>query len=187
MTQKLQQLDRLGFKPKNYFLFGFSFGAHLVFEGAFQYGPRKIERVDCCDPAGPNFIPGVNISTMHAKDSAKFVQCIHTSNDLGTIGRYCQRDVNMGKCGLSQPGATVPPFLSHGLCPNMYNNAFKVNFTLVPAATIYQDLKVKCTPVKNCVPNVTELPDCTMGFRFNTSFPCGEYWALTGVNYPWNV
>lgn len=187
LTRKLLQLDELGFKPNNSFLFGFSFGCHLVFEAAYVYGPRKIGRLDCCDPAGPNFGPGSAISTIHANDSAQFVQCIHTSNDYGTTGRYCQRDINMGRCGNSQPGATSPPYGSHGLCPNMYNNAFNVNFNMVTAATIFKFLSSKCTPVQKLIPDVTQLPNCTMGFRFNTRFPYGEYWALTGTNYPWNI
>lgn len=187
MTRKLFQLDQLGFSPNNSFLFGFSFGSQLVFEAAYQYGPRKIRRIDACDPAGPYFQPGYSNPTIHANDSAQFVQCIHTSNDYGTYGRYCQRDINMGRCGYNQPGATSPPYLSHGMCPNMYNNAFKVDFNMVTTATIYKYLYYLCYPVQTLVPDVTQLPNNTMGYRFNTDFPNGEYWALTGVNYPWNI
>lgn len=186
LTRKLSQLDQLDFQPNNNFLFGFSFGCHLVFEAGYTYGPRKIGRIDCCDPAGPNFQPGYALSTIHANNSAKFVQCIHTSNDFGSPGRYCQRDINMGRCGMNQPGATSPPYLSHGLCPNMYNNAFTVDFNMVSAATIYHQLSYQCSPVQSMIPDVTQMPNCTMGFRFNSNFPYGEYWALTGTKYPWN-
>lgn len=186
LTKKLLQLDQLGYDPTKFFLFGFSIGTHIVFEGAYKYGPRKVARVDCCDPAGPLFTP-ISESVIHAPNSAIFVQCIHTSNDKGTTGRYCQIDINMGKCGNSQPGATEPPYLSHGLCPVMYGNAFMVDFNLVPVTTIntYYN-NTKCLPIKN-TPDVTKLSSCTMGYRFNISFPSGEYYALTGVNSPFNV
>lgn len=185
LTKKLIQLGRLGFNPNNFFLFGFSFGAHIVFEGAYQYGPRKVGRIDCCDPAGPLF-PANAKPALHARDAAKFVQCIHTSIDKGTEGRYCQIDINMGKCGQSQSGSTSPPYLSHGLCPVMYNNAFKVDFNLVPVTKIDEYVHVQCTPEKN-TPDVTKLSNCTMGFRFNTRYPLGEYYALTGIDSPYNV
>lgn len=187
LTRKLSQLDQLGFQPSNMFLFGFSYGCHLVFEAGYRFGPRKIGRIDCCDPAGPSFQPGIALSTIHANDSAQFVQCIHTSNDYGTSGRYCQRDINLGRCGIHQPGATSPPLRSHGLCPNMYNNAFKVDFNLVPPTTIYKHFSYRCRAKQKLIPDVTKMPDCTMGFRFDSSFPYGEYWALTGTKYPWNM
>lgn len=185
LTKKLMQLSGLGFDAANFFLFGFSFGAHLLFEGAYKYGPRKVGRIDGCDPAGPLF-PGISQSALHARDSAMFVQCIHTSSDKGTKGRYCQIDINMGKCGQSQPGSTSRPYLSHGLCPVIYNNAFNVDFKLVPVNVINEDFDVQCTPRK-FTPDVSRLPACTMGFRLNTGLPLGEYFALTSINYPFNV
>lgn len=71
----------------------------------------------------------------------------------------------MGACGQSQPGATSPPYLSQGLCPVMYNNAFEVDFNLVPETKIYKYFNVHCMLKKN-TPDVTKLPNCTMGFRF---------------------
>lgn len=185
LTKKLLQLDQLGYVPDNCFLFGFSIGAHFVFEGAFRYGHRKVGRVDCCDPAGPLFSDS-SPSAKHAVDSAKFVQCLHTSNDKGTTGRYCQININLGKCGQSQPGSTSPPYLSHGLCPFMYGNAFIVDFNMLPVAKVNAYFNVQCQPKKN-TPDVTTLPNCTMGFRFKTDFPLGEYYALTGVYPPYNV
>lgn len=185
LTKKLIQLGQLGYNPLNIFLFGFSFGAHVVFEAAFRFGSEKIGRVDCCDPAGPLF-PHKSDSVKHAFYSAIFVQCMHTSDDKGTKLRFCKTDVNLGECGRKQPGATIAPYFSHGLCPIMYNNAFNVDFNLVPKAKVDEYFNVNCTPEKNR-PDVTTLPNCTMGFRFNTQFPLGEYYALTGKYSPYNV
>lgn len=158
--------------------------AHMAFEGAYKFGPRKVGRIDCCDPAGPLF-PAFLGPPLHVHDSASFVQCIHTSNDKGTMDRYCPVNINMGKCGQSQPGSTARPYLSHGLCPVFYNNAFDVDFSLVPVSEVNKYFSAKCVPVKYA-PDVKQLPHCTMGFRFNTSFPLGEYFALTGKNSPYN-
>lgn len=92
----------------------------------------------------------------------------------------------MGKCGQSQPGSKSPPYLSHGLCPVMYNNAFNYDFKLVPISRIYEYSNVQCIP-KRHTPDVTKLSDCTMGFRINTNFPLGEYYALTRIYPPYNV
>lgn len=185
LTNKLIQLTQLGFDPANFFLFGFSFGAHLMFESAYQFGPRRIGRIDCCDPAGPLF-PELLGPASHARDSAMFVQCIHTSGDKGTTGRYCPVNINMGKCGQSQPGSTSRPYLSHGLCPVIYSNAFNVDFSLVPLSTVNEYYNVYCIARKH-TPDVRQLPDSTMGFRFNVSFPMGEYFALTKESAPYNV
>ncbi|XP_037042103.1 phospholipase A1 member A-like [Bradysia coprophila] len=185
LTKKLLQLNRLGFDPVNFFLFGFSFGSHLVFEGAYQFGPRKVGRIDCCDPAGPLF-PEYFGPALHARDSALFVQCVHTSSDKGTAARYCPININMGKCGQSQPGSTSRPHLSHGLCPVIYANAFKVDFSLVPVNQINDYFSVHCKSRKY-TPDVRQLPHSTMGFRFNASFPLGEYFALTSDAAPYNV
>lgn len=183
LTKKLAQLNQLGFDPGNYFLFGFSFGAHLMLDGAYKFGPRKVGRIDCCDPAGPLF-PEYFGPALHAHDSATFVQCIHTSSDKGTNGRYCPVDINMGKCGHIQPVSR--PQFSHGLCPVAYINAFNVDFKLVSAKKVEEYFRVRCVPKKN-VPDVKLLPNGTMGFRFNTSFPLGEYFALTKATAPYNV
>lgn len=34
----------------------------------------------------------------------------------------------MGSCGIYQKASTVPPLMSHGLCPYFYNSAFKNDF-----------------------------------------------------------
>lgn len=166
-------------------MFGFSFGSHLVFESAYQYGPKKVARADCCDPAGPSF-PASAASVKHAKDAAQTVQCIHTSSDKGTTLRYCQKDINMGKCGLSQIGATSPPLMSHGLCPMFYTFSFNNQFGLVPKETVNSAYNTKCVN-KTIVPDVTALTPTQMGFKLDTSVPDGEYYSLTGVASPFNL
>lgn len=166
-------------------LFGFSFGSHIVFEGAYQYGRGKVGRVDCCDPAGPSFSANV-ISVKHAKACAKQVQCIHTSTDKGTSLRYCQKDINMGKCGQYQIGATAPPLLSHGLCPIFYRNSFTYEFLLVPKRLVQTIYKVTCTN-KTITPDVSLMAPNVAGFRMDLNVPNGEYYALTGRSTPFNL
>jgi len=180
LTRKLIQLYELGFDPLNGHVFGFSFGGHLTFEGLYQFyntTKKLISRADVCDQAGP-FFPPTSASVMHAKNCSRTVQCIHTSCGDGTCDRYCQKDINMGECGISQIGATEPPFRSHGMCPHIYNNAFIVDFPLLPRPT-------KCWPTPTDV-NVTNLPNQVMGFRFNTSLPDGIYYSPTCRTKPWN-
>lgn len=62
------------------------------------------------------------------KLAAKNVQCINTSNDKGTVVYNCHQNWRMGSCGTSQIGSTVPPMMSHGLCPYFYTSAFKNDF-----------------------------------------------------------
>lgn len=174
----------LGFNPVNAHLFGFSFKAHVVFEGAYQYGDKKVARVDGCDPACPLF-PACAPSVRHAKDSGKDVQCIHTSSDYGTTLRYCQKDIDMGRCGLSQDAASSPPLGSHGLCPIFYNNSFVYDFSLVPKATIEATCNVTCRN-RTITPDVTALKPTQMGFRLDMSIPNGEYYSLTGKLAPHN-
>jgi hypothetical protein len=62
---------------------------------------------------------------------AKNVQCIHTSSDKGTYFRTCTQNFNLGVCGYWQVAQGPFPKGSHGLCPYMYNNAFKNDFVAV--------------------------------------------------------
>lgn len=41
-------------------------------------------------------------------ESAKFVQCIHTSSDKGTKIRSCHQNWIMGNCGLNQAASGLP-------------------------------------------------------------------------------
>lgn len=49
LTKKILQATE---KFDNVFLFGFSFGARLVFEAGSKIGYQLIDRIDVCDPAG---------------------------------------------------------------------------------------------------------------------------------------
>lgn len=109
------------------FMFGFSFGARLCFDVGARVGANRIDKIDGCDPAGPAF--DGKLKSVDPKYSAKNVQCINTSVSKGTSIYNCHQNFRMGKCGSSQPGATVSPFGSHGLCPYYYNAAFRYTFT----------------------------------------------------------
>lgn len=184
LTRKLRQLEELKYNPNNLFIFGFSYGAHLAFEGAYNYGPRKVGRIDTCDPAGPYF---TDLTKIHAADAAKTVQCLHTSTDNGTPYRYCQKDILLGKCGNFQNAATSPPKMSHGMCPYIYTSGFTNNFKLVPKNTVYTVTTYLCSASK-VEPDVTKfVAPAFMGFRMDMSLPDGQYYALTSKLYPFNV
>lgn len=183
VTRKLRQLEQLGYSPNNFFLFGFSYGAHLAFEGAYNYGLRKVGRIDTCDPAGPYF---TDLTKIHAADAAKAIQCVHTSTDYGTPSRYCQKNILFGKCGILQDAATSPPKMSHGMCPYLYTSAFTNDFKLVTKDVVYKATYYWCTATK-LEPDVTKLAPAYAGFRMNMTFPDGQYYTLTSKAYPFNV
>lgn len=87
----------------------------------FNFNPQYIFRLQ----AGPGFD---HLELGDASQAAQNVQCIHTSNTLGTSKRNCTQNWSMGVCGFAQVGATAFPKGSHGLCPYFYNTAFKHDF-----------------------------------------------------------
>ncbi|GAB0096073.1 hypothetical protein DMENIID0001_115310 [Sergentomyia squamirostris] len=127
LYDQMVDYEKSGLVPSNTYMFGFSFGAHLVLQTASRLGNQVIKQIDVCDPAGPGF-PDMP----DAKNSAENVQCIHTSADLGTLTRNCHQNWNMGNCGQSQVAGLIDYRLSHGLCPVFYNIAFKNTFRAVP-------------------------------------------------------
>lgn len=111
------------------FMFGFSFGSRLCFEvGArlSQLG-HQIDQIDACDPAGPAF--DASRRAVDPKLAARNVACINTSITKGTSVYNCHQNFIMGRCGISQMGASRFPCGNHGLCPYFYNAAFSNNFT----------------------------------------------------------
>lgn len=102
----------------------------------FQFNKKLIL---ACDMAGPGFD---YIYKKDPKGAAKNVQCIHTSNNAGTVERKCHQDWLMGHCGEYQDAGSdveavycsimrnckVEPMLSHSLCPFFYVSAFKNDF-----------------------------------------------------------
>lgn len=93
-----------------------------------------------CDMAAP----GIDkIVKTNPKTAAKNVQCIHTSEGIGTSERHCHQDWSLGICGTYQPAADeVKSFLCdmtktcgnftgmghHTTCPLFYNSAFRHDF-----------------------------------------------------------
>lgn len=180
ITRQYQRLEQLGFSPDNCFIFGFSYGAILALESAYKFGPKKIKRIDTCDPPRPGF----NLSSeqlIHAKDAAKEVQCIHTSRDVGTPYRFCQWDWSMGICGWVQPAAWFFPPSSHMFCPEYYNSAFRNDFKAIPQPDYCRNATT--------APNPTNFNHTiAMGYRFDTkNTPWGEYYAATKWLPPYNM
>jgi len=155
---KLHQLVQEEFIPDKIFIFGFSFGAQLALEAGRRFGKKVIGRIDVCEAAGPGFDSNITYSQEDPIDSAKFVQCIHTSYDKGTTKRSCHQNWHLGYCGIIQIAAGPYPLGSHGLCPYFYNSAFSNKFYAIPKPEI-------CIP-SNRLP--TNLPDgLAMGYVFN--------------------
>lgn len=147
----LRQMDGEGFDFSGGYMFGFSFGAHLAINTARNLGEKRFNDIDgeckalefhteyenliseyfppchdpVCDPAGPGF-EGRNLGDYSL--AAQNVQCIHTSNNYGTMKRNCTQNWCMGVCGYAQVGAGPFPKGSHGLCPYYYTASFKHNF-----------------------------------------------------------
>jgi hypothetical protein len=100
--------------PSRMSMFGFSFGARLVLNTGIKLGKSgsRVDRIFACDPAGPGF----GRYRLKSTSAAKFVQCIHTSNNYGTTRYDCHQNWRMGNCGQNQPGHRPFPYGSHGLC-----------------------------------------------------------------------
>lgn len=111
-----------------------------------------------CDAAGPGFDSNITYSQQSPLESAKFVQCVHTSYDKGTNKRSCHQNWHLGYCGISQIAAGPYPLGSHGLCPYFYNSAFNNQFYAIPKPAV-------CL-TSNRLPSNT--PDgMAMGYVFN--------------------
>jgi predicted esterase len=98
LTEKVKAIVRSNFDRVT--MFGFSFGARLVINTGIALAKEgsKLGKIFACDPASSSF---ENYDT-DMKKAAKFVQCIHTSNTLGTSVYDCHQNWRMGKCGESQ-------------------------------------------------------------------------------------
>lgn len=179
LVRKLHQLEQLKFNPSNGFLFGFSFGTVICLEAGYQFGPRRLYRIDACDQITSVFYPNTAAPVQHTNLSAQHVTCIHTSADFGTDLRLCPIDIDMGFCGDFQPGSVLLGISSHQMCPILYINAFQNDFQLVPKPIFCNSKRV--------VPDVTTLPPMFMGYRMNVSAPDGEYYSFTGAVSPYNV
>ncbi|XP_055372653.1 uncharacterized protein LOC129606374 [Condylostylus longicornis] len=124
---KMALWERSGLKPSKIHMFGFSFGARVALAVGRRFGSSVIKSIDACDMAGPGF--DMKFGSVDYKKSAENVQCIHTSRDKGTRHYTgCHQNWRIGYCGFNQPGASDPPYGSHGLCPYYYNLAFSYDF-----------------------------------------------------------
>jgi hypothetical protein len=133
LTKKLQSLHQQGMQYENLFMWGFSYGGQLVVEAGKRIGNQSVDRIDTCDMAGMVFDANPLYGNVDRRTAAKFVQCIHTSIDIGTtFTNSCHQNWKMGQCGKQQIGAQYTPYRSHELCPVFYNSAFKNDFYAVP-------------------------------------------------------
>ncbi|XP_063697517.1 uncharacterized protein LOC134828469 [Culicoides brevitarsis] len=180
-----EQMETMGYDPADAFLFGNGFSSHLFFIAAYNYSPCTIGRIDSCDAAKAKFLN--DSEAVHlAPKAAKNVICYHTSRAWGTHLRYCQKNINFGRCGIHQP-ATVPTRLTnHELCPYFYNNTFTVNFPIVPKEVVHKHYKTKCRN-STITPNLLPGDRQFAGPRLKTCIPNGEYYVLTEKEYPYNV
>jgi len=188
VTALLSRIQAMGYNPDNGFIFSFSFGTHIGFQGAYFYSKnqnfaKKIKTMHACDPAGPLFDqlniigPLLSPSEFYASSSAKQVQCIHTNGKLidgaaigkGTTKRFCHKDIDMGNCGETQDAAT-DTISSHLLCPLFYISAFNNDFKMVNKPPNCQNQKY--------APDVTN-KYLVMGFRFDMSAQNGQYYSKT--------
>ncbi|KAG4073841.1 hypothetical protein HA402_014046 [Bradysia odoriphaga] len=171
LVNKLHQLVQEEFAPDKIFIFGFSFGGQLALEAGRRFGKQLISRIDACEPAGPGFDSNQTYSKQSPMDSAKFVQCIHTSYDKGTQKRSCHQNWHLGQCGLYQIAAGPYPLGSHGLCPYFYNSAFSNQFHAIPQpATCPTSKRLPMHP----------LVGISMGYVFND---LSEVNDTTGYDY----
>lgn len=46
LTRKLEQFERQGFNLRNGYMFGFSFGGHLIIQASLQLGEQLIGEID---------------------------------------------------------------------------------------------------------------------------------------------
>ncbi|XP_049540058.1 uncharacterized protein LOC125954092 [Anopheles darlingi] len=132
LLTKLEQLEDFGYDLEQGHAFGFSFGARLSLDALQKFGPGRLGALDVCEPAGPGFDGDQKFRDLDPRLAAKNVQCIHTSDNYGTRERNCHQNWNLGRCGKSQDAAGPYPKGSHGLCPYMYNSAFRHDFLAAP-------------------------------------------------------
>lgn len=106
VTKLLKNIEKEGFSPDNWFMFGQSYGARLVIDAAANFGYQKVKEIDgieysqhmessehiftVCELAGPGF--EFRFTTKSPQSAAKNVACIHTSVLAGTFIRDCHQD-----------------------------------------------------------------------------------------------
>lgn len=185
LIRKFKQLEELGYDPGNGFLFANGFSSELFFSSAYNYSPCTIGRIDSCDAAKPQYLEN-SAPVQDAKYSAKNVICYHSSSAYGTNLRYCQKDINFGRCGIYQPASLSTPYTNHELCPYFYNNTFTVDFDIVPKSSVEIFYKTKCYN-QSRTPLLMRNEAVHIGPRMKTCIPNGEYYVLTSKIYPYNI
>lgn len=121
VSAKLLKFLQYGFNFNLFRLIGFSIGAEIALQCGNKTG-QNISRIDAIEQVNVLFDPcGKFITSPSAV--AVYVQSIHCSTVEGTtIYGAAHSDWLMGQCGAFQPGASLFPYGSHGLCPYFYVN-----------------------------------------------------------------
>lgn len=173
ISKKIQAIGNFD----RFFFYGHSLGARIAVEVGATGAKAQIAQMDLCDPAGPGF--DFFETTTGPTQAAKNVQCIHTTNLLGTGVYNCDHDWRMGNdCGFGQ---TWDGERSHNICNDYYNAAFDRDF--LPLA------KSDCP---SAMPIDITRPECSkakMGYfrTFDTKSCLGDFFAAASSSPPYNI
>ncbi|KAL9917208.1 uncharacterized protein ACN427_001827 isoform 2-T2 [Glossina fuscipes fuscipes] len=178
LYKEILSLIHKGLNPRQSFLFGFSYGGHIVSTIGRRLPPKyKFKKIDICDMAGPGF----DFFTDHNhKDAADNVQCYYSSIGKGTRFYDCHQNIRLGQCGYSQLATlTQSLYSSHGLCVQIYINAFDHPFYALQnpprwCATV--------NPAQN-LPKYFTIGYKESGYRHIR----GDIFVPTGLKYPYNL
>uniref|UniRef100_W8ANH8 Lipase domain-containing protein n=1 Tax=Ceratitis capitata TaxID=7213 RepID=W8ANH8_CERCA len=177
ITRRILLLINEGFSPDNGYMFGFSFGGQLASAIGRSLSQKYLFRsIDTCDMAGPGFDVFINIDHRQA---ARHVQCLHSSRDKGTQVYTCHQNVRLGSCGHFQPAAASQPYYSsHGLCVQIYINAFDYPFYAMQYEPSWCASRRAATniPYKYTI-GYNETPDSSIR---------GEIFVPTSLHFPYN-
>jgi len=178
ITERISLLIREGLDSNNGYMFGFSYGGQLATSVGRSLKPHHIlKNIDTCDMAGPGFDL---VNEVDHSEAAQHVQCLHTSRDKGTHIYTCHQNVRLGNCGYNQPAvASQPYYSSHGLCVQIYINAFDYPFYAMR------------TKPRRCIsrnPALNIPRSFTIGYNENPDLDVvGEIFVPTSLNFPYNL
>jgi hypothetical protein len=182
IVEQLLNLTEKGFNLNSSIIVGFSYGSRQAFNIGLMLRVKGIllERIDAMDPAGPTFDSSTALRR-NISNSARMVQCVHTSVDYGTkVRNTCTRNWIMGNCGRKQAAMKdIVGFRNHGLAMQFYNSAFNNDF-------VANKNNYTCTFVGIAV-NYTLYP-VIMGPRTDNDITIkGMLFADTNAKIPFNV
>uniref|UniRef100_A0A1A9ZRD2 Lipase domain-containing protein n=1 Tax=Glossina pallidipes TaxID=7398 RepID=A0A1A9ZRD2_GLOPL len=178
LYKEILSLIHKGLNPRQSFLFGFSYGGHIVSTiGRRLPSKYKFKKIDICDMAGPGF----DFFTDHNhKDAADNVQCYYSSIGKGSRFYNCHQNIRLGQCGYTQPASlTQSLYSSHGLCVQIYINAFDHPFYALQNPPRWC---ATANPAQN-LPKYFTIGYKESGYRHIH----GDIFVPTGLQYPYNL